>query len=396
MNKRNTGILQISSLTPCCPLRILSLLMSRWPRLTSSRNLHCPPQRMYHFKDTSMTRTSIQSPMLRKIRRQRAIKMSDNVSFTSERSNQRGSEIIKAQPGVHSPPQGPSLFTASYRPLSKRHRSLACSRQVPDQTYLEPALWHTIASAHFTPSHQEVSWRRRAATLQSSPWVAVLQDPAQQTASSLLLFHSALGEHKCSKTEQHVPMKMSQCFNPLSVCQKKTLLFHRRKQEPALLFCNDKRQGWKRNSTALSFLLTAEKLLAGLLTSAVLTNLFSCLNKSVLAENSYSAEYGIQTAHRPTRHSETWLPYSLVLPAPLWCTVGNTEIKCRSEVGDEALSAGGRFQSLEYTHPLCSQTSCGDATHFYQHSHLLPLLPLSHCRNTSGISIFFLDLPYYM
>lgn len=216
------------------------------------------------------------------------------------------------------------------------------------------------------------------------------------TALSLLLPHSALGEHKCSKTEQHVPMKMSQCFNPLSVCQKKTLLFHRRKQEPALLFCNDKRQGWKRNSTALSFLLTAEKLLAGLLTSAVLTNLFSCLNKSVLAENSYSAEYGIQTAHRPTRHSEIWLPYSLVLPAPLWCTVGNTEIKCRSEVGDEALSAGGRFQSLEYTHPLCSQTSCRDATHFYQHSHLLPLLPLSHCRNTSGISIFFLDLPYYM
>lgn len=177
---------------------------------------------MYHFKDTSMTRTSIQSPMLRKFRRQRAIKMSDNVSFTSERSNQGGSEIIKAQPGVHSPPQGPSLFTASYRPLSKRHRSLACSRQVPDQTYLEPALWHTIASAHFTPSHQEVSWRRRAATLQSSPWVAVLQDPAQQTASSLLLPHSALGEHKCSKTEQHVPMKMPQCFNPLSVCQKET------------------------------------------------------------------------------------------------------------------------------------------------------------------------------
>lgn len=40
--------------------------------------------------------------------------------------------------------------------------------------------------------------------------------------------------------------------------------------------------------------------------------------------------------------------HSLYLPVPLWCTVGNTEIKCRSEVDDEALSAGGRFQSLEY------------------------------------------------
>lgn len=101
-------------------------------------------------------------------------------------------------------------------------------------------------------------------------------------------------------------MKMPQCFNPFSIHQKKTLLFHRRKQELALLFCSDKHQGWRRNITAFSFLLTAEKLLAGLLTSAVLTNLFSCLNKSVLAENSYSAEYGIQAAHRPIRHSETW------------------------------------------------------------------------------------------
>lgn len=50
--------------------------------------------------------------------------------------------------------------------------------------------------------------------------------------------------------------------------------------------------------------------------------------------------------------------HSLYLPVPLWCTVGNTEIKCRSEVDDEALSAGGRFQSLEYIPLLYSQTSC--------------------------------------
>lgn len=48
----------------------------------------------------------------------------------------------------------------------------------------------------------------------------------------------------------------------------------------------------------------------------------------------------------------------LSLPVPLWCTVGNTEIKCRSEVGDEALSAGGHCQSLEYIPLQCSQTSC--------------------------------------
>lgn len=48
----------------------------------------------------------------------------------------------------------------------------------------------------------------------------------------------------------------------------------------------------------------------------------------------------------------------LSLPVPLWCTVGNTEIKCRSEVDDEALSAGGHFRSLEYTPLLYSQTSC--------------------------------------
>lgn len=110
--------------------------MSQWPRLTSCRNLHSPPRRMYHFKDTGMTSTSIQSPTVRKFRRQRAIKLSNNVSFTSERSDQRGSKIIKAQSGVHNSPQGPILFTAGYRPLSKGHRSLARSGSEPSQACL--------------------------------------------------------------------------------------------------------------------------------------------------------------------------------------------------------------------------------------------------------------------
>lgn len=73
-----------------------------------------------------------------------------------------------------------------------------------------------------------------------------------------------------------------------------------------------------------------------------------------LAEPSCSAEDRNSSSSWPSQASSPALP----LPAPLWCTVGNTGIKCRSEAGGEALSAGGRSRSLECTPPLCSQTSC--------------------------------------
>lgn len=82
------------------------------------------------------------------------------------------------------------------------------------------------------------------------------------------------------------------------------------------------------------------------------TNLFPCHKKSTFEEKSCS---GVREFLQHVKQARV---HSLYLPVPLWCTVGNTEIKCRSEVDDEALSAGGHFQSLEYIPLLYSQTSC--------------------------------------
>lgn len=77
--------------------------------------------------------------------------------------------------------------------------------------------------------------------------------------------------------------------------------------------------------------------------------------------------------------------HSLYLPVPLWCIVGNTEIKCRSEVGDEALSAGGRFQSLEYIPLLYSQTSCIRETPHLPAHPLAPQTGAGHRWSLSGL-----------
>lgn len=58
-------------------------------------NMHFPPQ-----------------PSAQKTQKPESFKLSNNFSLTSERSDKRGSKMIKAQSRVRSPPLGLSLFTA--------------------------------------------------------------------------------------------------------------------------------------------------------------------------------------------------------------------------------------------------------------------------------------------
>ena len=48
------------------------------------------------------------------------------------------------------------------------------------------------------------------------------------------------------------------------------------------------------------------------------------------------------------------------LPAPLWCRVGNTGIKCKFEADGDAPSAAGHFLHQGYTHLQYLQTSCNE------------------------------------
>lgn len=111
-----------------------------------------------------------------------------------------------------------------------------------------------------------------------------------------------------------------------------------------------------------------ETLLAGLVTRVVLQIYSPASTDQRLQKTAILLRMGVQAAHGPARSSESRCYTVLSLPVPLWCTVGNTEIKCRSEVDDEALSAGGRFRSLEYTPLPYSQTSCiREITHLPAH-----------------------------
>ena len=49
---------------------------------------------------------------------------------------------------------------------------------------------------------------------------------------------------------------------------------------------------------------------------------------------------------------------SQLSPAPLWCRVGNTGIKCKSEADDDAPFADGHFLHQGYIHLQYLQTNC--------------------------------------